>query len=328
MRLLAGALAGRPLRAVLSGDPQLLRRPMERVAAPLRRMGARIETSAGTPPVTLDGGALRGARHRLPVASAQVKSAILLAGLRAEGETAVTEPHPSRDHTERLLAWLGAPIRRDDPRTVRVGPAALKGLTLRVPGDVSSAAFLAAAGALVPGSDIAVEDVGLNPTRTGFLRALARMGAEVETEVLEEEPEPRGRLRVRPCPLTGIEVGAGDVPGIVDELPLLGLVATAAEGETRVTGAGELRVKESDRIAGLVAGLRALGARAEELPDGFVVEGPTRLGGGAADARGDHRLAMTFAVAGLVAAGPVHVTGMGRAADSFPGFLRTLEDLR
>jgi 3-phosphoshikimate 1-carboxyvinyltransferase len=332
MRLAAGLLAAAPFRSVLTGDDQLLRRPMERVAEPLRRMGARVELAGGgRAPMAIEGGPLTGIEYRLPVASSQVKAVVLLAGLQASGQTTVIEPVPTRDHTERLLAWLAAPVRRDlvggAVRTT-IRPAAVKPFELTVPGDLSSAAPLMAAAALVHGSDVLIRDVGQNPTRTGFLGALERMGAAVEVLRSSGRPEPRGGIRVRHAPLKAITVEAAHVPSVVDELPLLGLLGTQAEGVTRVVGASELRVKESDRIAGLVAGLRALGADAHELDDGFVVRGPTRLRGGRCDARADHRLAMTFAVAGLIAGGPVEVVGTEYLADSFPGFLDVLEGLR
>jgi 3-phosphoshikimate 1-carboxyvinyltransferase len=328
MRLGAGTIAAHAFSTTLTGDLQLLRRPMGRVAEPLRSMGARVELAAGDrPPIRIEGGELHGIRYELPVASAQVKSAILLAGLGADGETTVVESAPSRDHTERLLEWLGA-LHRREPGVVSVVRADLGAFGLDVPGDLSSAAPLVAAAALVPGSDIRVEGVGLNPSRTGFLNALARMGARVETSPIGVDgPEPSGELRVRAAPLHAISVEAGEVPNLIDELPLVGVLATQAEGATEVRGAVELRTKESDRIAGLVAGLVALGADAEELPDGFVVRGPVRLHGGACDALGDHRLAMAFTVAGLVASEPVRVAGMASVGDSFPGFLRALEAL-
>jgi 3-phosphoshikimate 1-carboxyvinyltransferase len=336
MRMLAGVLAGIPARTVLTGDPQLLRRPMARVADPLRRMGAEVETDCeGRPPLTVRGGGLRGIEYRLPVASAQVKSAVLLAGLSAEGTTTVVEEIPTRDHTERLLWFAGVDVEvggdaGDVRSSVRTG--APEPFTLRVPGDLSSAAPMLAAAALVPGSNVAVAGVGLNPTRTGFLDLLRRMGADVEVHeddvATEPGPEPAGEIRVRHSALAGVRLGHADVPSLIDELPLVALLGTQAQGTTEVRGAAELRVKESDRIAGLIRGLRALGADAEELPDGFVVRGPKRLTGGSCDAQGDHRLAMAFTVAGLVAAGPVEVTGMTFVADSFPGFVDTLEALR
>jgi 3-phosphoshikimate 1-carboxyvinyltransferase len=331
MRLLAGLLAGYPGAFVLSGDDQLLRRPMERVADPLRAMGARVETTDGRPPIFVDGGGLAGIEYDMPVASAQVKSAVLLAALRAGGATTVTEHTITRDHTERLLAVAGVSVTRtaeDGGARVQVGPAVPGAIDLRVPGDISSAAFLIAAGVLVPGSDLLIHDVGLNPTRTGFLDVLERMGCPVVVERVDGNVEPAGDLRVRPEALEAVQLEPHEVPGVIDELPLIGLLATQAEGITQVRGAEELRVKESDRIAGLVSGLRALGADAEELPDGFVIRGPTRLTGGRCDARSDHRLAMTFTLAGLIAVDPVTVEGMEFVGDSFPAFLRTLEGLR
>jgi 3-phosphoshikimate 1-carboxyvinyltransferase len=331
MRLLSGALAPFPLDVTLTGDAQLLARPMERVAAPLRAMGADVGTAeGGRPPVRLAGGGLHGVEYSPPVASAQVKSAVLLAGLGARGATTVREATPTRDHTERLLVAMGGRLTRTvDPAAVTVQPGTLAGLELAVPGDLSSAAPLIAAAAMVPGSDLIVAGVGLNPTRGGLLAALATMGAEVTTEhTVDDGGEPRGDVRVAHASLGQVTVGPTDIPAMVDELPLLGLLATQAEGVSEVRGAGELRVKESDRIAVLVAGLRALGADVEELPDGFVVRGPSPLSGGEVDAAGDHRMAMVFAVAGLVASGPVRVRGMESVGDSFPGFLQALEGVR
>jgi 3-phosphoshikimate 1-carboxyvinyltransferase len=328
MRLLTAVLAGSRIRAVLTGDPQLLRRPMDRVAEPLRRMGARVETTAGRPPIVVTGGPLAAMEHHLPVASAQVKSAILLAGLRARGTTTVTEPAASRDHTERLLAWLGVPVAAS-PGRVEVRGADLPPLETAVPGDPSSAAPLLAAAALVPGSDVTVEGVGLNPTRTAFLRVLERMGAAVEARTVSAGgPEPVGDVTVRSAPLRATEVRPEEVPAMIDELPLVGILAAVAQGRTVVRGASELRVKESDRIAALVAGLGAQGVEAEELPDGFAVRGPAPFPGGEVDAAGDHRMAMAFAVAALRAETPLRVRGMDRVADSFPGFLDALEALR
>jgi 3-phosphoshikimate 1-carboxyvinyltransferase len=295
-------------------------------------MGARVTTGeGGRPPIELRGGDLRGVDYAMPVASAQVKSAVLLAGLGADGTTTVREPVPTRDHTERLLAEMGAHVTTastEAERSVSIEPGSLAGVDVTVPGDVSSAAPLLAAAALVPGSDLTVAGVGLNPTRAGLLFVLGQMGASIESERAEGGGEPRGDVRVRHSRLHAITVGAGHVPAMVDELPLLGLLATQAEGTSEIRGAEELRVKESDRIAVLVAGLRALGAAVEELPDGFVVTGPIRLRGGDVDSAGDHRMAMVFAVAGLIADGPVRVRGMESVSDSFPGFLSVLEGLR
>jgi 3-phosphoshikimate 1-carboxyvinyltransferase len=265
-------------------------------------------------------------------ASAQVKSALLIAGLRASSPTTVVEPIPTRDHTERLLTAMGASVAVADSArgmSIRVEPGALGPLRLSIPGDASSAAVLAAAAALVPGSDVVLEGVSVNRTRIGFFKVLARMGAIVEFEPAGERlgPEPVADIRVQQRPLTAVRIGADAVPALIDELPLVGLLATAAEGVTEVRGAAELRVKESDRIAGLVSGLRALGAEVEELEDGFIVRGPTQLRGGACDALTDHRLAMTFTLAGLVSLGAVEVAGREFVSDSFPGFLSALREL-
>jgi 3-phosphoshikimate 1-carboxyvinyltransferase len=329
MRLLAGVVAGMPVSAELTGDSQLLRRPMARVAEPLRAMGARFELFDGdTPPMTIRGGRLRGITYELPVASAQVKSAILLAGLRAEGTTSVIERVATRDHTERLLAAMGAGVDVRDGR-IAVIASELDPLDVSVPGDLSSAAFVVAGAALSPGSDVVVEGVGINPTRTGFLDVLTRMGGEVTVEPggVTVGAEPFGAVRVRHAPLRATTVGQGEVPLIIDELPLVALLATQAEGTTEIRGAAELRVKESDRIAGLAAGLRGLGADVEALPDGFVVHGPTPLAGGTCDALGDHRLVAMFTIAGLVAREPVQVLTPERVADSFPSLDRTLQAL-
>jgi 3-phosphoshikimate 1-carboxyvinyltransferase len=333
MRLGAGLVAGLPFTLQLTGHAQLLRRPMERVAEPLRRMGAEISTSdGGRPPIHLRGGELAGIEFTPPQASAQVKSAVLLAGLRASSPTTVFEPIPTRDHTERLLAAMGAHVvvaESDQGRSVRVEPGALNPLRLVVPGDASSAAVLAAAAALVKGSDVVLEKVSANPSRIGFFNVLRRMGARVEFEPRGDGrgPEPVADIRVRYAALEAFRIDAREVPALIDELPLLGLLATAAEGMSEVRGAAELRVKESDRIKGLIAGLRALGAEAEELEDGFIVRGPTTLRGGVCDAQTDHRLAMTFTLAGLVSEGPVEVAGSEFVADSFPGFLQSLRGL-
>ena len=334
MRLLCGALAGFAVSATLSGDPQLRARPMERVAEPLRLMGAEVATAeGGRPPIRLTGAALRGIDYALPMASAQVKSAVLLAGLAAAGATTVVEKEATRDHTERLLRAMGATIESgrdaDGRPCISVEPSSLGAVEVIVPADPSSAAPLLVAAALVPGSDLRIRDVGLNPTRAGLLAALIRMGARVEVDDPGSgAPEPAGMVRIESRPLRGIAVGAAEVPAMIDELPLLGLLGTQAEGTTDVRGAEELRVKESDRIAVLVKGLRDLGADIEELPDGFVVRGPVPLRGGEVDAAGDHRMAMAFAVAGLIASGPVRVRGMESVGDSFPGFLDALEGLR
>ncbi|HUF90233.1 MAG TPA: 3-phosphoshikimate 1-carboxyvinyltransferase [Gemmatimonadota bacterium] len=324
-RLLLGALAPRARDGVtLDGDASLRRRPMARVTDPLLGMGAGI-TARGEPgrlPLEVRGRPLAGRRHRLAVASAQVKSAILLAGLGAEGETVVEEPAVSRDHTERMLAAMGARIETTEGR-VRLEPGPIAAIDVAVPGDLSSAAFflgLAAAG----GGEARIEGVGLNPGRTGFLALLGRFGAAVDVEPADGGPEPRGVVTVRADGLAGIEVAPAEVPGSIDELPLVAVVATQAEGETRVSGASELRVKESDRIAAIVAGLSAMGAEIEPLADGFAVHGPTRLTGAALDARGDHRIGMALAVAASLARGPSMLTGAEWVDVSYPGFFAAL----
>jgi 3-phosphoshikimate 1-carboxyvinyltransferase len=264
--------------------------------------------------------------------SAQVKSAVLIAGLRASSPTTVVEPVPTRDHTERMLAAMDASIEVADSehgRSIRLEPGTLSPVRLSIPGDASSASVLAAAVALVPGSEVVLERVSGNPTRTQFFKVLAQMGTNVEFTPASDltGPEPVTDIRVRQRPLTAVLIAADDAPLLIDELPLIGLLATAAEGVTEVRGAAELRTKESDRIAGLVAGLRALGANAEELEDGFIVHGPTQLRGGLCDALTDHRLAMIFTLAGLVSSGAVEVAGSEFVADSFPGFFTTLREL-
>ena len=328
MRLLCGVLAGQPFTAAIDGDASLRQRPMDRVAEPLRQMGAGVEAREGKfPPLRINGGDLHGITYQLPVPSAQVKSAILLAGLFARGDTVIIEPVPTRDHTERLLAGCGVPISREGSR-VRLTPAVPQGVTVEVPGDISSAAFLLAAAAAIEDSDLVVEDVGLNPTRTGVLDVLRAMGAAVTTETVRGGPgEPVGTISVRGRRLHGTTVAGELVPRVIDELPVLCVVAAAAEGRTVIRDAAELRVKESDRIGVLARGLRVLGASVVEHPDGMEIQGG-RLRGGTVDAEGDHRLAMAFAVAGLFAEGPVTVRGAESVQISFPGFFATLGTLQ
>lgn len=343
MRLLPGWLAGQPAGEwTLDGDESIRRRPVDRVAEPLRLMGAEVETRDGLPPLHVTGSTLRGIEYRMPVASAQVKSCLLLAGLLAEGETTVIEPAPTRDHTERMLAAAGVALRIEPART----PVALRGELpgnriavgrverlelddVEVPADFSSAAFALVAGVLVPGSEVKVEGVGLNPTRIGLLGILNRMGAGIE--VIEDRPaggEPHGSVAARHgAPLAGVRVGGGEVPLAIDELPLLALLGCFAEGETHLSGAEELRHKESDRIAAVVDGLRGLGAEIEATGDGFVVTGTGGLRGGVIDSRGDHRLAMLGAVAGLASREGVEVGGFDAAGISYPGFDRDLSSL-
>ncbi len=334
LRLLAGVLAACPFEARLTGDASLRRRPMDRVAAPLRRLGASVRGRRAegrlTAPLAVRGGRLRGGRWASPVASAQVKSAVLLAGLCGGVPVTVTEPHRSRDHTERMLRALGARVRRT-PGGVRlegVGPRGLRAPSGRVPGDPSAGAFFAAAAGALPGSDLRLRDVALNPTRLGFYRALARMGARVEAVRRRTWcGEPAGDLRIRPGRLRGIALGAAAVPALLDEIPVLAVLAAgAAAGRTRIRGAAELRVKETDRIAAMAEGLAALGATVHELPDGLDLRGG-RLRGGRVDARDDHRVAMAFRIAALLADGPVRVAGARAMRISHPGFDRDLARL-
>jgi 3-phosphoshikimate 1-carboxyvinyltransferase len=329
MRLLAGILAGRGGRFELTGDASLSSRPMERVAEPLRAMGARIETTDGHAPLVLEGAALHGVEYELPVASAQVKSAVLLAGLAAEGATTVLEPVPTRDHTELMLAAAGVTLRRR-PASVTVEPAASLRLgEVDVPGDFSSAAPLLVAAALVPGSDLTVHGIGLNPRRTGLLDVLQRMGVRVAVfNRRRAGREPVGDVQVQHGELVATELGAGEVPLLVDELPLVALLAAHARGVTTIREAGELRVKESDRIEAVTDLLRACGARIRSRDDGWTITGvPARLRGGRVDARGDHRVAMLGAVAGLASREGTEVEGAETVAISFPGFYELLDSL-
>lgn len=327
LRLLAGVLAGQRFHSVLTGDASIRRRPMDRVVDPLRRMGARISGREGgrLAPLAMSGGELRGITYATPVASAQVKSALLLAGLFADGDTVVQEPLQSRDHTERMLGAFDAEVVRGG-LTVRLrGPQALSGTEVRVPGDLSSAAFFLVAAALVPGSELAVAGVGLNPTRTGVLDALRMMGAAVEVRDLKEESgEPVGTVLVRGGVLHGTVIGGDLIPRAIDELPVLAVAASLAEGETVIRDAAELRVKESDRIEALARELGRLGARVEARPDGLAIVGTRRLRGGRVASAGDHRIAMALAVAGLCADGAVTVDDPACIETSFPGFADAL----
>ena len=330
MRLGLGILAGQPFEAVVTGDDSLRKRPMGRVAEPLRNMGASVacEGENGTPPVRIRGGALRNIDFNNKLASAQVKSCVLLAGLFAKGTTWVRESRASRDHTERMLAHFGVNVLLEGDKVGVAGPVALEAAPVSVPGDISSAAFLMAAAAGLPGSDIVVEEVGVNATRTGLLTVLWRMGAQVAIQdVRYENAEPRAEIFVQGGPLSAFEIGAEEVPSLIDELPVLAVLATQADGRSVISGARELRVKESDRIAALARNLAALGARVEEREDGLVVEGPGRLSGGEVDSFGDHRIAMAMMVAGLFADSPVTVRGVSCVDISYPGFPRVLEEL-
>lgn len=331
MRLLAGILAAAPFTARMVGDRSLSGRPMRRVIAPLTAMGARIASAeGGRPPLVVTGGPLVGITHTPEVPSAQIKSAVLLAGLRASGVTTVVEPEPTRDHTERALSAFGVAIDRSvaGRLTVRGGTPLVGGLALRVPGDPSACAFLGVAASGLPGSALEIRNVGLNPTRTALFDVLRRAGADVRvTTTAEWHGEPVGTVRIASGTLGDVVVSPADVPLLIDELPALAALATFG-GSCTVRGAAELRVKESDRISALVGGLRALGADADEFDDGFAVRGGRRLTGGAVDAHHDHRLAMAFAVAALGATGPTAIHGAEVAAVSFPRFFETIDGLR
>lgn len=322
IRLSLGLLAGQSFTARLVGDASLSRRPMERVAAPLRAMGARIETTEGHPPVTVRGGApLHGIRYELPVASAQVKSALLLAGLYAEGVTDLTEPAPTRDHTERMLQGFGVNVVQDGLRVQLAGPARLTACDIAVPADFSSAAFFLVAGCLAEEGELRLAGVGMNPTRTGLLEILRRMGARIDVgNERTSGGEPIADLVVHPAQLHGIAVPENLVSLAIDEFPALFVAAACASGDTVVTGAAELRVKESDRIGAMAEGLARLGIEVEPRPDGMRVRGG-ELQGGRVDSHGDHRIAMAFAIASVRATGPLEILDTANVATSFPRFV-------
>jgi 3-phosphoshikimate 1-carboxyvinyltransferase len=326
MRMLAGILAGQPFRSVLTGDASLSRRPMKRVIDPLTRMGARIQSAeGGLPPLEIEGGTLKPICYELPVPSAQVKSAVLLAGLFAEGGTEVIEPVATRDHTEIALEQMGADISRHG-RTIAVrGYARLEGRKLYVPGDISSAAFFLVAALLVPASNLVIENVGLNPTRTAILDLLAPMGGRVRVLNVEMvNGELLGNLHAEASKLQGGEIPPETVPGLIDELPVLAVLGTQTEQGLAFHGAAELRVKESDRIAVVAENLRRMGAEVEEFPDGLRVAGQQKLRGAEIETRGDHRMAMAFTVAGLIAEGPTIIRDSACVDVSFPDFFETL----
>lgn len=323
MRLMAGILSGQPFFSILSGDAQLRGRPMSRIVDPLRLMGATLLGRDGgrRPPLAIQGGHLAGIDYRLPVASAQVKSALLLAGLYAGSPTTLRQPGPSRDHTERMLQAMGCDLWQEGHDLILAPAQPPRALDVHVPGDFSSAAFLIVAATLAPGSEVNLEGVGVNPTRTGLLDVLRAMGARVLVhDTRSVGGEPVADLAVCAAELRGTVVGGDLVVRAIDEFPVLAVAASQAQGETIVRDAAELRVKETDRIATTVEELRRLGAAIESRPDGFVVHGPTPLKGGRVDSHGDHRLAMALTVAGLIAAGETVVQGADSIGDSFPGF--------
>ncbi len=329
MRMLSGLLAAHPFRTTITGDSSLRRRPMRRIIVPLERMGARFSSDEGKPPLTIQGtDSLHGIDFQPDVPSAQVKSAVLFAGLHADGITRVTESLPTRDHTERALEAFGAQVLRGGTSVAVRGDQRLIGGTFHVPGDISSAAFWMVAAAALPGSDVVLEHVGLNPSRIGIIDILKRMGAEVKTVIAHAQAgEPIGTVHVKHAGLRSAVIAPEDVPGVIDELPVLAALATHG-GELSVSGAQELRVKESDRISALADGLRLMGASIDEQPDGFHVRGRNRLRGGEVDAKNDHRLAMAFAIAALGATGPTVINDAGAAGVSYPEFFTVLESLR
>ncbi|WP_127477082.1 3-phosphoshikimate 1-carboxyvinyltransferase [Sulfurivermis fontis] len=323
MRLLSGLMAAQPFDVEMSGDASLSKRPMKRVTDPLRLMGAVVETTAtGTPPLKVKGGQkLHGIDYVMPMASAQVKSCLLLAGLYAAGTTCVTEPAPTRDHTERMLAGFGYPVERRGNTVCVQGGGRLTATKIDVPADISSATFFMVGAAIAAGSDIVLEHVGINPTRIGVINILRLMGADLELRNEREAGgEPVADIRVRASKLKGIRIPEEQVPLAIDEFPALFVAAACAEGETVLTGAEELRVKESDRIQVMADGLVALGVDARPTPDGMIIRGG-RIGSGQVDSHGDHRIAMSFAMAALVASGPITITDCANVNTSFPGFV-------
>jgi prephenate dehydrogenase/3-phosphoshikimate 1-carboxyvinyltransferase len=328
IRLFMGLLAPQKFDTTLIGDSSLMKRPMERVATPLRLMNAAITTQKGLPPVQIHGGqALRAIDYNLPVASAQVKSAVLLAALRAEGRTRVVEPAPTRDHTERMLAAFGVEVLRGEHSAAIEGGQTLRGAHIEVPGDFSSAAFFLVLGALAAKEGLTLRNVGINPTRTGLLDMLRLMGADIRvhphSNASSQIGEPLADIEVRASPLRGVTVPEALVPLSIDEFPVFFVAAACAEGETLVRGAHELRVKESDRLAVMAEGLGRLGVEHELLPDGIWIRGGAGFSGGSIDSHGDHRIAMAFAVASVKASGPLEIRDVANVATSFPGFVQT-----
>ncbi len=331
MRLLSGILAGRPFSTTLSGDASLSKRPMNRVAIPLGQMGAEIQGQGErcTPPITIKGRErLQAIHYDSPVASAQVKSAILLAGLSAEGRTSVREPMPSRDHTERMLRYLLVKVIREGDTVSIWGGQVPESRDIQVPGDISSAAFWLVAAAANQRSSVTVRNVGLNPTRTGVLKVLGRMGARITERIDESGCEPMGDVTITGAGLHGTEIGGGEIPSLIDELPVLAVAAALAKGKTTIRDAQELRVKESDRISVVADGLRRMGAKVEEFADGMEIMGGAPLHGTEIQALGDHRIAMSFAIAGLFADGETVIHDSECIETSYPGFVHELEQLQ
>ncbi|UCD59321.1 MAG: 3-phosphoshikimate 1-carboxyvinyltransferase [Candidatus Hydrogenedentota bacterium] len=332
MRLLTGLLAAQNFPSRLTGDQYLRKRPMDRVIHPLRQMGAKLRAQDGDrlAPIDIEGSLLTPIIYDSPIASAQVKSAILLAGLYCTGRTTVREPYKSRDHTERMLHQFGIPIEVEELSASVIGPAALHATEIVVPGDISSASFFIAAAAMLPQSELLLRDVGLNRTRSGFLDVLGQMGVEMSGADTPDDDlnEHSGDVLVRSSDkLKAVRIGPGDIPRLIDEVPLIAVMAVRAEGTTIIEGAGELRVKETDRLSALARNLSALGARIEERLDGLVIAGPQRLRGGKVESFGDHRTAMAMTVAGLIADNPVTINDTPCVTTSFPGFFETIRRL-
>lgn len=329
-RLISGILSGQSFDAILTGDASIQKRPMNRIITPLTQMGASIESISGNgcAPLHITGSPLHGIHYLSPVASAQVKSAILLAGLYAEGETRVTEPYVSRDHSERMLASFGADIHTEETTAILKPAARLTARKIAIPGDISSAAFFLAAGLIVPGSELLIRHVGINPTRDGILKVAEQMGGDVTLlNIQNEDGEPTADLLVRSSSLHGTVIEGAVIPTLIDELPVLAAMACYAEGTTIIRDAAELKVKESNRIAVMVRNLNAMGAQAEETDDGMIIRGGRPLHGAVIDPQGDHRIAMTFAVAALGAEGETEIRDAGCVAISYPDFYRDLQSL-
>jgi 3-phosphoshikimate 1-carboxyvinyltransferase len=329
MRLLMGVLSGCfGLQAELTGDASLIKRPMKRVAEPLRQMGAQMSlTQDDFAPLKISGSELHAIDYELKIASAQIKTAIVLAALLAKGRTRIHGEIHSRDHTERLLAHFGVQIESNSKEIWVQGGQKFKSSRLNVPGDPSTAAFWLAGACLVPNTKFELDNISLNPTRTGFIRALQKMGAKLELQVTEERPEPIGTIRISAGELRGIQIGGAEIPSLIDELPMLAVLATQAHGVTEVTGAEELRVKETDRIEAVAVNLRAMGAKIETRPDGFRIEGPQKLRGATINSFHDHRIAMAFSIATLIASSGSEIQGAECVSISYPAFFDTLDEL-
>lgn len=329
IRLLSGILAAQPFTTTLVGDESLSKRPMRRVIEPLTQMGAHVSSQAGgLPPLVIHGRHLKPITYQMPIASAQVKSCVLLAGLYATGMTTVIEPYPSRDHTERMLRDFGLNVKIENTSVSIEGPAQLTGSDVFVPGDFSSAAFFIAAALLVPDSEVTIENVCLNPTRTGLLDVLQTMGANISVQEYQtNSSEPIGEIYVRTSQLSGATITPEAIPKLIDEIPILAVLATQAKGKTIVTGARELRVKESDRLKSIVTNLAAMGIDIKELDDGFIIEGPQKLNSASVDSFEDHRIAMAFSIAGLISEGNTYIENVDCVRISMPNFYEALANI-